>query len=79
MKKLILLLVICITTSVVYSQKDREQKLNKETNLIEVTEYHDNGLVSQEGTFNLEGELHGEWVSYNDQGEKISRGSYLNG
>ncbi|NNC62306.1 MAG: nicotinic acid mononucleotide adenyltransferase, partial [Eudoraea sp.] len=49
MKKLILLLVICITTSVVYSQKDREQKLNKETNLIEVTEYHDNGLVSQEG------------------------------
>ncbi|NNC62029.1 MAG: nicotinic acid mononucleotide adenyltransferase [Eudoraea sp.] len=70
---------MCITTSVVYSQKDREQKLNKETNLIEVTEYHDNGLVSQEGTFNLEGELHGEWVSYNDQGEKISRGSYLNG
>ncbi|MEY8020220.1 toxin-antitoxin system YwqK family antitoxin [Muriicola sp. SD30] len=79
MRKINLLLVVFTITSIVYSQNERELKLNKETNLIEVKEYHDNGLVSQEGTFNLEGELHGEWVSYNDKGEKISRGSYLNG
>ncbi|QBA63096.1 toxin-antitoxin system YwqK family antitoxin [Muriicola soli] len=79
MKKIILLLTICAMTSIVYSQKDRELKLNEETNLIEVKEYHDNGLISQEGTFNLEGQLHGEWVSFNDRGEKISKGSYVNG
>jgi len=79
MKKILLLLLICATATQIYSQKAKEQKLNKETNLIEVKEYHDNGLVSQEGTFNLEGQLHGEWISYNDQGTKIAVGSYENG
>ena len=63
----------------VYGQKEKEVKLNKETNLLEATYYHDNGVVSQEGTFNLAGKLHGEWVSYDENGDKISEGSYLNG
>jgi hypothetical protein len=79
MKNIALFLLICITATQTYGQKAKEQKLNKETNLIEVKEFHDNGLISQEGTFNLEGQLHGEWISYNDQGIKIAVGTYNNG
>ncbi|HMB61877.1 MAG TPA: hypothetical protein VKN36_02315 [Eudoraea sp.] len=79
MNKFILLLALCLLTSLTYGQKEKEVKLNKETNLVEATYYHDNGMVSQEGTFNLEGKLHGAWVSYSDSGEKISEGSYTNG
>ncbi|MBT8320294.1 MAG: nicotinic acid mononucleotide adenyltransferase, partial [Eudoraea sp.] len=63
----------------VYAQQKKEQKLNKETNLIEVTYYHNNDQISQQGTFNLEGKLHGNWISYDEQGVKITEGSYNNG
>ncbi|MGB5268898.1 toxin-antitoxin system YwqK family antitoxin [Eudoraea sp.] len=79
MKKIIILLVLAFTTVLVYGQENKVQKLNKETNLIEVTDYHDNGIISQEGTFNLKGQLHGEWISYDTLGNKISQGSYENG
>ena len=74
-----LILVIVFATSVAFGQSKMDQKLNKETNLIEVTYYHDNGMISQEGTFNLDGKLHGEWTSYDDKGHKIALGSYENG
>lgn len=79
MNKLILVLAVCLMTSITYGQKEKEVKLNKETQLVEATYYHDNGEVSQEGTFNLAGKLHGEWVSYNEEGVKISIGSYADG
>ena len=79
MKKAMLILAIVFATSVAFGQSKKDQKLNKETNLIEVTYYHDNGIISQEGTFNLDGKLHGEWTSYDDQGHKIALGSYENG
>lgn len=62
-----------------YSQKEKDIKLNKETNLFEATYYHDNGEVSQEGTFDMNGKLHGEWTSYDNSGAKVSEGSYKNG
>jgi antitoxin component YwqK of YwqJK toxin-antitoxin module len=79
MKKLILTLAIAFVFTAVFAQKEKKLKLNEETNLIEATYYHDNGLISQEGTFNLERKLHGEWVSYNEEGEKVSLGTYNNG
>lgn len=79
MKNTILLIAILLVTSLTYAQKDKELTLNEDTNLIEATYFHDNGLISQEGTFNLEGKLHGEWVSFNEAGKKISVGSYDNG
>lgn len=79
MKKAVLILMIVFATSFVYGQKGMDQKLNKETNLIEATYYHDNGMISQTGTFNLDGKLHGEWLSYDQNGQKIALGSYDNG
>ena len=79
MKKLIVLFTLTVFSTAAYAQKEKELKLNKETNLIEATYYHDNGEVSQEGTFNLDRKLHGQWVSYDSEGEKISIGSYNNG
>lgn len=79
MKKTIILIALTFITVFVYGQDKKIQKFNEETNLIEVTDFHANGIISQEGTFNLNGQLHGEWISYNTLGNKISQGSYENG
>lgn len=79
MYKSIILSFLMLITAWGYSQEKADKKFNEETSLIEATYYHDNGLVSQEGTFNLAGKLHGEWTSYNNKGEKIALGSYNNG
>ncbi len=71
--------MVVFAFSLVHGQDRMVQKLNKDTNLIEATYYHDNGLIAQEGTFNLDGKLHGEWTSYDANGEKIALGSYENG
>ncbi|WP_298474664.1 nicotinic acid mononucleotide adenyltransferase [uncultured Maribacter sp.] len=79
MRNTIITLALLLISVTAFAQNKRDVKLNKETNLIEATYYHENGKVSQEGTFNLKGKLHGEWTSYNEKGEIISIGSYING
>ena len=79
MKKTFLLVVVLFVSAVSFAQKEKELKLNEETNLIEATYYHENGNISQKGSFNLERKLHGEWISYNEKGDKKSIGSYTNG
>ncbi|MBM1105420.1 nicotinic acid mononucleotide adenyltransferase [Aurantibacter crassamenti] len=79
MKKILLILAIVLVSSSAFSQKAKEMKLNNETNLIEATYYHENGEISQQGTFNLDKKLHGDWISYNDKGDKVSQGAYVNG
>ena len=79
MKKTIITLALILVSMTAFAQKERDVKLNKETNLVEATYYHENGEVSQEGTFDLKGKLHGEWTSYNEKGDIVSIGSYVNG
>jgi len=79
MKKIILVFALALTTAVAFSQKEKDVKHNTDTNLIETTYYHDNGEISQKGTFDMAGKLHGEWVSYSETGDKVSKGSYANG
>lgn len=79
MKKTILILAILFISTASFAQAEPEMKLNKETDLIEATYFHDNGEISQKGTFNLEKKLHGEWISYNEDGAEISIGNYTNG
>ncbi|WP_273568927.1 toxin-antitoxin system YwqK family antitoxin [Maribacter halichondriae] len=79
MKKTVLFLAVLLVTSASIAQTEPELKLNKETNLIEATYFHDNGEISQKGTFNMQKKLHGKWISYNEEGEKISIGNYTNG
>jgi len=78
MKKICLVFAFLITV-VSFAQQERELKLNEDTNLIEVTYYHDNGVVSQTGTYTLDGKLQGEWLSFNTEGKKIISANYDNG
>lgn len=79
MKNIAIGLVMMLTLAVGYGQKEKEVKLNTDTNLIEATYYHDNGVVSQKGTFDLDGKLHGEWTKFDKEGVKISEGTYTKG
>jgi len=79
MKKNIIGLLVVLLATCAYGQKDKELSLNEETGLIEAVYYHDNGEISQKGTFNLDRKLHGEWISYNEEGVKVSQGSYEKG
>jgi len=78
MKKFVLFFAFLMTV-VSFAQQKRDLKLNKDTNLIEVVYYHDNGAVSQTGTYTTDGKLQGEWLSFNTAGKKTISGNYDNG
>ncbi|WP_136482415.1 toxin-antitoxin system YwqK family antitoxin [Cognatitamlana onchidii] len=77
--KNIILFTIALFTTVTFAQKERTLTHNKETNLIEVVYYHDNGEVSQTGTYTVDGKLEGEWLSFNEKGEKLVTAYYKDG
>lgn len=79
MKIYITIAVFLCSTIAVFAQKKPDLKLNKETNLIEATYYYENGVVSQEGTFTVEGKLNGKWESFDTDGKKVASGYYTNG
>jgi len=77
--KNILLIAIMLIATASFAQKERSLELNKTTDLIDVVYYHDNGTVSQTGSYTKDGKLHGEWLSYCEQGNKIVSAKYNNG
>ena len=77
MKKIIILLIM-LSISFTYAQDKKETKLEKKGDLTLVTYYHDNGEVEQTGTFNADGELQGEWRSFDANGKKMALGTYQN-
>lgn len=77
--KNIVIIAIALFTSFSFSQKEKTLILNEETNLIDVVYYHDNGEVSQTGSFTTEGKLEGNWVSFDDEGNKLVSAYYKNG
>ena len=79
MRKLVLFYFTFLITVISYAQQKRDLKLNKDTNLIEVVYYHDNGVVSQTGTYTLDGKLQGVWLSFDTEGKKIVSANYDNG
>ncbi|TRO67198.1 toxin-antitoxin system YwqK family antitoxin [Christiangramia sabulilitoris] len=46
--------------------------------LIKGTFYYEDGSIRQEGTYK-DGRLHGEWISYDQNGEKTAIANYRNG
>ncbi|MFP2997029.1 nicotinic acid mononucleotide adenyltransferase [Spongiivirga sp. MCCC 1A20706] len=78
MKKIIAIIAL-VSVTFSFAQEKKTLTLNKETNLIEAKLYHDNGVMSQEGTYNLAGKLEGAWTSYNEFGKKTAVGEYTNG
>jgi antitoxin component YwqK of YwqJK toxin-antitoxin module len=53
-------------------------KLEKQGDLIKATYYFDNGKVKEVGFF-LDNKLHGEWITFNEEGKKTAVANYENG
>ena len=79
MKKQFLFLVVALCGLTVFAQQERDLKLNSKDKLIEVVYYHDNGVISQTGSYNLDGKLQGEWLSFDAEGNKTALAVYDNG
>lgn len=77
MKKILLIFALLLT-SYGFAQKDNV-KFEKNGDLTMATYFYANGNIEQQGTFNSEGKLHGEWVSYDINGKKLVIGNYDKG
>lgn len=78
MKKIVALFVVFCVSFSFAQEKDKKVKLEKKGDVTQATFYYDNGKIDQQGFFK-HGKLHGNWISYNLQGEKIAIGHYENG
>jgi len=76
MKNIVMILAL-FTALVATAQNDNSQ-FEKEGNLVKGTFFHDNGAIQQQG-FYKKGKLHGEWISYNEAGEKLVLAQYTEG
>ncbi|MAQ76709.1 MAG: nicotinic acid mononucleotide adenyltransferase [Aquimarina sp.] len=77
MKKILLSAAI-LFSGIVFSQ-DVKPSFEKEGDAIKGTFYFENGDIRQQGFYNKEGKLHGEWKSYDTNGNKVAMGQYING
>ena len=76
--KYILIISALLVSAFSFAQNNYKPTFEKEGDLVKGTYFFDNGQVSQSGTYK-EGKLHGEWISYNDEGDKVAVGNYSNG
>ena len=80
MKKIKNILMAAIFTfgAAAMAQENLEPKFEKEGDLIKGTFYYEDGAVKQMGTYK-DGELHGEWISFDAEGKKQSIATYTEG
>ncbi|WP_295337245.1 membrane-binding protein [Flavobacterium sp.] len=76
MKK-ILILGVFLLSGVAFAQTTKPV-LEQEGNLVKATYYYDNGKIQQQGYFK-DGKLTGQWIAFDEQGNKKSIGTYVNG
>lgn len=76
MKKLFIA-VMLVVSGVIFAQESnvKHEIVNK---MVKSTYYYDNGQIQQEG-FYKKGKVHGEWISYDMNGQKVAIGKYENG
>ena len=75
--KSILVVVAFLFASVITAQ-DIKPSFEKQGELIKGTFYYQDGSISQEGTYK-DGKLHGQWISYDQNGKKTALATYENG
>lgn len=79
MKKInIILAVFAFVISSTISAQDVKPVFVQDGELIKGTFYYEDGSISQEGTYK-DGKLHGEWISYDQNGKKIAMANYEEG
>lgn len=76
--------VLVLSASMMYGQAcsktcSKKNSYVKNGDIIEAIIYHDNGAVAQTGTYSLDNELEGEWISYDTKGNKTALANYSNG
>ena len=77
-KNMLLAAIFLAGGTVMAQDKDPQPVFEKQGDLIKGTFYYEDGSVRQEGTYK-KGKLHGEWVSYDQSGEKTAIANYKNG
>jgi len=77
MKKIIM--AAAILFSGIMMAQEVKPTFEKQGDIIKGTFFHENGEVRQQGFYNKEGKLDGEWKSYDVTGKKIAMGQYENG
>tara|TARA_R110002124_G_scaffold17532_2_gene73122 strand:- start:119087 stop:119464 length:378 start_codon:yes stop_codon:yes gene_type:complete len=78
MKKILLLVVVFLSVSFAQAQNDKNEYV-VDGDLIKATLYHSNGEVAQTGYYTKENKLHGEWLSFDTNGNKTATAQYNNG
>lgn len=74
MKKLLMILTFVFATTM-FSQEIKPKYEKVDDNLVKATFFYDNGKVNQVGYFK-DSKPHGEWISYDVEGKKLSKGKY---
>ncbi|UMB59805.1 hypothetical protein MHL31_12040 [Lutibacter sp. A80] len=74
----IAVLLFCVTS---FAQEQKVDYKKVTNNLVKATYYFaDNSdLIEREGYFDADGKLHGNWISYDLEGNKTSIANYTNG
>lgn len=73
------LFFILLFSTGLFAQKEGLQKeVIKQGELTKYIEYYGNGTIAQTGFFK-DNQLHGQWISYDQLGNKRSMGNYENG
>ena len=78
MKAIFMMAALIFSVSTVMAQEIKDTYEVK-GDVIEATLYHDNGVVAQTGFYTKENKLHGEWISYDNEGNKTAVAQYDNG
>tara|TARA_B100001559_G_scaffold139978_2_gene117574 strand:+ start:1785 stop:2144 length:360 start_codon:yes stop_codon:yes gene_type:complete len=76
--RIIIFLFFFLGSLNIQANNDKKIIYEKQGELTKVTKFHDNGIVFQTG-FLKNNKLHGDWISFNKDGSKKSRGNYVNG
>lgn len=76
MKKYIMIAAVLIS-GMIFAQENKP-KLEIVGNMVKATYHYENGQVKQEG-FYKNGKLQGQWVSFDNQGNKLAIAEYDNG
>lgn len=62
-----------------FAQDGKKSNFEKQGDMVLGTFYYESGEIQQQGTYNKDGVLHGDWVMYDLNGNKVAQGSYDNG
>jgi len=72
-----MIIAACLFSSILFAQ-DSKVEYYKQGDLVKGVFFYDNGIIQQEGTYK-NGELHGQWISYDRDGKKNAVAYYHEG